>query len=83
MLHVHVFFTAPLSAGDMPQPGADKHEGGIAIWEGPYYSGTATNLPVKAFDDVVGADARPVLIGKSRVRQRFLQPLLNLFCRLG
>lgn len=51
MLHIHVLLAAPLCTGDMAQPGADKHEGGIAVREGPYHTGTATNLPVKAFDE--------------------------------
>ena len=33
MLHVHILLAAPLSAGHMTQPGTDKHEGGITVWE--------------------------------------------------
>ncbi len=83
MLHVHVFFAAPLCAGNMTEPCADKHEGGISVRESPHNPRTATNLSVKAFNDVVGADARPVLIGERRVCQRFFQAILNLFRRLG
>ena len=50
--------------------------------ESPLHTSVEADLAVKAFDDVVGADARLVLIGQSRVCQRFLQSILNLFCRL-
>ena len=33
VLHVHVFFAAPLGARHMAQPGADQHQGGVAIAE--------------------------------------------------
>ena len=33
MLHVHVLLVAPLGAGHMAKPGADQHQGRIAVWE--------------------------------------------------
>ena len=31
VLHVHVFFTAPLCARHMAEPGTDQHQGGVAV----------------------------------------------------
>ena len=31
MLHIHVLLVGPLGAGYMAQPGADQHEGRIAV----------------------------------------------------
>ncbi len=68
--HIHVLLVAPLSAGDMAQPGTDKHEGGIAIWETAHHSGAAADLPVEPFYDIIGTDARPVFAGKIAVGKR-------------
>ena len=68
VLHVHVFLVAPLGARHMAQPGADQHQGGVAIGECPHHPGAPADLPVQPLDHVVGADARPVLAGKIAVR---------------
>ena len=60
VLHAHVFLVTPLSAGYMPQPGTDQHQGGIAILESVNHAGASSDFPVQAFNDVVGADLRPV-----------------------
>ena len=83
MLHVHVFLVAPLGARHVAKSGADQHQGGIAVRERPHHTGTPADLTVQPLDHVVGADARPVLIGESRVSQRLLQPILHLFRCLG
>ena len=44
VLHVHVFFAAPLGARHMAQPGADQHQGGVAIGECPHHTGVPTGL---------------------------------------
>ena len=67
----------------MTQPGTDKHEGRITVWESPHHASATADLPVKTFNHIVGADARPVLIGESSVSKCFLQPILYLFRRLG
>ena len=67
VLHVHVLLVAPLGAGHMAQPGADQHEGGVAVRETAHYPSTAANLPVQPFNDIVGADTSPVLAGKIAV----------------
>lgn len=67
----------------MTQPGTDKHEGGITVWESPHHASPAADLPVESFNDVVGADSRPVLVGECRVSKCFLQPILYLFAASG
>ena len=64
MLHVHVFLAAPLGARHMAEPGADQHQGGVAIGERPHHAGSAADLTVQPLNHVVGADARQVLAGK-------------------
>ena len=61
MFHAHVLFTAPLSSGHVPQPGADQHQGRVAIREGSHHTGAAADLPVQPLNDIVGADASTVL----------------------
>ena len=53
MLHVHVLLVAPLGTGHMAQPGTDQHEGGVAVREAAHHTGTAADLPVKPFHDVI------------------------------
>ena len=69
MLHVHVFLVAPLGARHMAEPGADRHQSGVAIRECSHHAGSAADLTVQPLDHVVGADARPVLAGKIAVGQ--------------
>ena len=78
VLHVHVFLAAPLGARHMAEPGADQHQGGVAVRECPHHAGPAADLTVQPLDHVVGADARPVLAGKIAVGQRFLNAVLDL-----
>lgn len=78
MLHIHVLLVAPLGAGHMAQPGADQHEGGVAVWETAHYTSAAADLPVEPFNDVIGTDASPVFAGKIAVSQRFLNAILHL-----
>ena len=70
MLHVHVFLAAPLGARHMAEPGADQHQGGVAIGECPHHAGSAADLTVQPLDHVVGADARPMPAGKIAVSAR-------------
>ena len=67
VLHVHVFFAAPLGARHMAQPRTDQHQGGVAVRECPYHSRPSADLTVQPLDHVVGADARPMLAGKIAV----------------
>ena len=62
----------------MAQPGADQHEGGVAVWETAHYTSAAADLPVEPFNDVIGTDASPVFAGKIAVSQRFLNAILHL-----
>ena len=78
VLHVHVFFVAPLGARHMAQPGADQHQGGVAIGECPHHPRPSTDLTVQPLDHVVGADARPMFTGKVAVGQSFLNAILDL-----
>ena len=78
VLHVHVFFAAPLGACHMAQPRADQHQGGISVRERPHHAGSAADLTVQPLDHVVGTDAGPVLAGKIAVGQRLLNAVLDL-----
>ena len=69
VLHVHVFFAAPLDACHMAKPRADQHQGGVAIGECPHHAGAAADLPVQPLNHIVGADARPMLAGKIAVME--------------
>ena len=64
VLHVHVLLAAPLGTCHMAEPGADQHQGGVAIGECPHHPRPSADLTVQPLDHVVGADARPVLAGK-------------------
>ena len=39
VLHVHVFLVAPLGARHVAEPGADQHQGGVAVRERPHHAG--------------------------------------------
>ena len=67
VLHVHVFLAAPLGARHMAEPGADQHQGRVAIGERPHHAGSAADLTVQPLDHVVGTDAGPVFAGKIAV----------------
>ena len=78
MLHVHVFFAAPLGARHMAEPGTDQHQGRVAIGECPHHPRPSADLTVQPLDHVAGTDARPVFAGKIAVGQRFLNAVLDL-----
>ena len=67
VLHVHVFLAAPLGARHMAEPGADQHQGRVAIGECPHHTGAPTDLTVQPLDHVVCTDAGPMLTGKIAV----------------
>ena len=46
VLHVHIFFVAPLRARHMAKPGADQHQGGVPIWECLHHTGAPADLTV-------------------------------------
>ena len=75
VLHVHVFLAAPLGARHMAEPGADQHQGGVAVRECPYHPRPSADLTVQPLDHVVGTDARPVFAGKIAVGQRLLNAM--------
>ena len=70
MLHVHVFLAAPLSTGHMTEPGANQHQGRVAIGEGSDDPGSAADIPVEPLNDIVSADAYPKLEGLSPILHR-------------
>ena len=78
VLHVHVFFAAPLGARHMAKSSTDQHQGGISIRERSHHAGPAADLTVQPLDHVVGADTGPMLAGKITVGQRFLNAVLDL-----
>ena len=71
VLHVHVLLVAPLGAGHMAQPGTDQHKGRVAVWETAYYTSAAADLTVQPLNNIVGADASPVLAGKVTIGKLF------------
>ena len=68
MLHVHVFLAAPLGARHMAEPGADQHQGRVAVRERPYHSRPSADLTVQPLNHIVCADTRLVFTGKVTVR---------------
>ena len=60
MLHIHIFFVAPLCTGNVSKTCADQHQRRIAIRETTDNACPTSNLLVQPFNHVVGADARPV-----------------------
>ena len=78
VLHVHIFFVAPLRARHMAKPGADQHQSRVAVRERSHHAGSAADLPIQPLNHVVGTDARPMLAGKIAVGQRFLDTVLDL-----
>ena len=71
VLHVHVLLVAPLGTGHMAQPGTDQHKGRVAVRETAHHTGAAADLPVQPLNDIVGADASPVLAGKVTIGKLF------------
>lgn len=67
VLHTHVHLAAPLCPGYVPEVGANQHQCRIAVGKSPDYPRASANLPVKALNDIVGADAYPVLIREIHV----------------
>ena len=72
MLHIHILFVAPVGVGHMAQPGTDQHEGRIAVWETTHHTGTAADLPVQPFNDIVCTDAGSVFAGEIAIGKHLL-----------
>ena len=70
MLRAHVLFAAPLGTGHMAKPCTNQHQSRVAVREGPHHTGAAADLPVQPLNHIIGANPRPVLIGKIAVGQR-------------
>ena len=62
----------------MAEPGADRHQSGVAIRERSHHAGSAADLPVQPLDHIVGTDACPMLAGKIAVGQRLFDAVLDL-----
>lgn len=62
----------------MAQPGTDQHEGGVSVRETAHHTGAAADFPVKPFNDIIGADARPVFAGKIAVGKRLFDAIFYL-----
>ena len=82
VLHVHVFFVAPLGTGNVPQSCADEHQSRVPVWETSDDSCSPSDLPVESFNHVVRADPCPMLGGKVTVGQRLFNAVLYLLGRL-
>ena len=77
VLHVHVFLAAPLGAHHMAEPGANQHQGGVAVREHPYHPRPSADLTVQPLDHVVCTDAGSVFVGKIAVDQCLLNAVLD------
>lgn len=92
MLHIHVLPAVPLGTSYMAEPGADQHEGRVAIGESAHHPGAAAQLLEEA--DPTGLilftclqrrlkphDIRPHLLQSSPESQHFQtrRPCLFLF----
>ena len=62
----------------MAKPGADQHQGGVAVRERSHHAGSAANFTIQPLNHVVGTDARPMLAEKIAVGQSFLDAVLDL-----
>ena len=77
MLHIHVFFVAPLRVGYMAQPGTDQHKGRVAVRKVAHHTG-ASDLPVQSLNHIISTDASPMLPGKIAIGQRLFNAILYL-----
>ena len=66
----------------MYYPTGCLRQGGVAIGEGTHNSDAPPDLAVRAFNDVVRADPRPVFGWEIAVGQRLLNAVPYLLCRL-
>ena len=62
-----------------PQPGANRHQGGVPVREYPHHTRPSADLTVQPLDHMVGTDARPVLAGEIAVGQRLLHAAADKF----
>ena len=60
---------------DMPQPGADWHQGRFPVREATHNPCPPAYLAVESFEDVVCPDVAPMLAGEVEIRQRFAHAL--------
>ena len=74
---IHILPGAPLSGGNMPQPGADQHQSGITIRKAPDHSGSPPDLAIDPLKRIVGPQLGPVLGGKIHVVESFVNTSLN------
>ena len=51
----------------MAQPGADWHQGKIAVRKGAHHPSAAADLPVELLYHIVGSDADPMLTGSHSI----------------
>ena len=82
MLHVHIFFVAPLSAGNVSETGTNEHQRRVAVRKTTDNPCTSADLPVQPFDDVVRPNPRPVLRWEFAVSQCLINAVFNLLRRL-
>ena len=50
MLHIHVFFAAPLGTRHVAKPRADQHQGRVAVRERPHHTRPAADFTVQPLD---------------------------------
>ncbi len=82
VLHIHVLLVATLGTGYMAQPGTDHHKGRVTVRKTAHHTSAAADLPVQPLNDIVGADASPVLAGKVAVGKSLFDPILHLLSGL-
>ena len=57
-LYVHILFVAPLGTSHMAESGTNQHKGGVAVRETAHHPGTAADLPVQPFNQVIGGQCK-------------------------
>ena len=82
VLHVHVFFVAPLRSGNMAKSGTHQHQRRVAVREGSNHPCAAANLSVQSLDHVVGTNPGPVLKLEFAASAGFSYTVLNLLSGL-
>ena len=80
MLHIHIFFVAPLRTGNMAQASAYQHESGVAIGKCADHPCSAANFTVEAFDNVICANPCPMLEWEIGIGQCFFNSILYFIC---
>ena len=79
VFHAKIPLCSPLLSRHIPQSGANQHQSRLSVRKSADNAGTSPDFTVHALNNIVCADARPMLAGKFAVSQSFLNAVLHLF----